>query len=59
MFLSRFIRVVYINVGSWKGFFFEGSNYLFYPPGYTLFVMLRKLAYFSQLTFLWPKNEVD
>ena len=39
--------------------FLEGSNYLFYPPGYTLFVTLRKLAYFSQLTFLRPKNEVD
>ena len=37
----------------------EGSNYLFYPPGYILFVTLRKLAYFSQLTFLLPKNEVD
>ena len=37
----------------------EGSNYLFYPAGYTLFVTMRKLAYFSQLTFLWPKNEVD
>ena len=37
----------------------EGSNYLFYPSGYTLFVTLRKLAYFSQLTFLWPKNEID
>ena len=42
-----------------KEIFLEGSNYLFYLPGYTLFVMLRKLAYFSQLTFLWPKNEVN
>ena len=32
--------------------FLEGSNNLFDPPGYTLFVTLRKLAYFSQLTFL-------
>ena len=32
--------------------FLEGSNYLFYPPGYILFVTLRKLAYFSRLTFL-------
>ena len=39
--------------------FLDGSNYLFYPPGYTLLVTLRKLAYFSQLTFIWPKNEVD
>ena len=51
MFLSRFKCVVYINVGSWKDFL-EGNNCLFYPPGYTLFVTLRKLAYFSQLTFL-------
>ena len=58
MFLPSFICVVYINVGSWKNFL-EGSNYLFYPPGYTLFVTLRKLAYFSQLTFIWLKNEVD
>ena len=42
-----------------KRFFLEGSNSLFYPPGYTLFVTLRKLAYFSQLTFIWPENEVD
>ena len=39
--------------------FLEGSNYLFHPSGYTLFVTSRKLAYFSQLTFIWPKNEVD
>ena len=32
-----------------KKFFLEGSNNLFFPPGYTLFVTLRKLAYFSQL----------
>ena len=37
----------------------EESNYLLYPPGYTLSVTLRKLAYFGQLTFQWPKNEVD
>ena len=49
MFLSRFICVVYINVGSRKNFL-EGSNFLFYSPGYTLFVRLRKLPYFSQLT---------
>ena len=39
--------------------FLDGSNYLFYPPGYTLFVTSQKLAYFSQLIFLWPKNEVN
>ena len=39
--------------------FLEEINYLFYSPGYTLFVTLRKLAYFSQVTFLWPENEVD
>ena len=39
--------------------FLEGSNYLFNSPGYTLFVTLRKLAYFGQLTFLWPKNKID
>ena len=39
--------------------FLEESNYLFYPPDYILFVTLRKLAYFSQLTFPWSKNEVD
>ena len=35
--------------------FLEGSNNLFYPTGYTLFVTLRKLAYFSQLTYYDPK----
>ena len=58
MFLLRYVCVVYINVGSWKDFL-VGSNCMFYPPSYTLFVTLRKLAYFSQLTFIWPKNEVD
>ena len=37
----------------------EGSNFLFYFPGYTLHVTLRKLAYFSQLTFLRPKIEAN
>ena len=58
MFSSRFIYVVYINVGSRKGFF-RGKQLPVLPPGYTLFVTLRKLAYFSPLSFLWPKNEVN
>ena len=58
MFSSRFICVVYINVGSYKGFF-GGKQLPVFVPGYTLFVTLQKLAYFSQLTFLWPKNEVN
>ena len=35
--------------------FLEGSNGLFYPPGYTLFVTLQRLAYFSQLTLERPR----
>ena len=46
-------------LGSGKKMFLEGSNNLFFPPGYTLFVTLQKLAYFSRLTFLWPQNEVN
>ena len=60
MFLSRFICVVYIKVFIsmlvHEKIFLEGSNYLFNPFGYTLFVTLRMLAHFSQLTFLYsPK----
>ena len=51
--------MLFISMLVLEKFVLEGSNYLFYPPGYTLFVTLRKLAHFSQLTFLWPKNEVD
>ena len=47
-----------MNVGSWNGFL-EGSNHLFNPLATPCFVTLRKLAYFSQLTFMWPKNEVN
>ena len=39
--------------------FFGGKQLPVLPPDYILFVTLRKLAYFSQLTFPWPKNEVD
>ena len=53
------LYVLFISMLVLEKIYLEGSNYLFYPPGYTLFVTLRKLAYFSQLTFLWPKNEVD
>ena len=51
--------MLFISMLVLVNFFLEGSIYLFYSPGYTLFVMLRKLADFSQLTFLRPKSEVD
>ena len=50
--------MLFISMLVLEKIFSEGSNNLFYLPGYTLFVTVRKLAYFSQLTFLWPKNEV-
>ena len=51
--------MLFISMLVLEKIFLEGSNNLFYPTGYTLFVTLQKLAYFSQLTFLWPINEVD
>ena len=52
MFLSTFIAyALFISMMVLEDFFWrEAIIYLFYLPGHTLFVTLRKLAYFSQLT---------
>ena len=48
--------MLFISMLVLEKIFVEGSNYPFYLSGYTLFVTLQKLAYFSQLTFLWPNS---
>ena len=63
IYISRFICVVLLvyNFASMlvleKNF--GGKQWTVLTPGYTLFVTLRKLAYFSRSTFLWPKTEVN
>ena len=51
--------MLFISMLVLEKMFFGGKQLPVLPPGYTVFVTLQKLAYFSQLTFLWPKNEVD